>query len=167
MIGEKAPGTPDCFDELRFAEDVGILLELTGGNRMAGRVWGMMVVAPEDELSSSDLTDRLRASAGSISTATRLLIGLGLLEPVRRPGDRKSYFRVRPGGLSNLVAQRQMVVTRGRQMAERGLEEFGSRPSARARLEEWKEVYAFWEQEIPKLIDRYEERRRRRSAGRE
>lgn len=155
------------FDERHYAEDVGLLFELTGSNRMAGRVWGMMVIAPEDELSSSDLAERLRASAGSISTATRLLIGMGLLEPVRRPGDRKSYFRVRRGGMSNLVAQRQIVITRARQMAERGLEEFGDRPEARARLEEWREVYLFWEQEIPKLIERYEEQRRRRRAGTE
>ncbi|MBU1492416.1 MAG: winged helix DNA-binding protein [Actinomycetota bacterium] len=157
----------DWFDERHFAEDVGLLFDVLGNDRMAGRVWGLMVIAEDDELSSADLAERLRASSGSISAATRMLMGLGLLEPVRRPGDRKSWFRVRSGGMARLTAQRQMVITQARRMAERGIEEFGDRPAALPRLEEWRDIYAFWERELPPLMDKYEDmlRRQRGSAG--
>jgi DNA-binding transcriptional regulator GbsR (MarR family) len=131
---------------------------------MAGRVWGLLVIADEPQVSAADLADRLGASAGSISTTTRQLIGLGLVERVRVPGDRRGYFRVRPGGVANLVHQRQMVIAEGRRLAERGMREFGSRPEARERLEEWHDVYAFYERELPALIEQYEQHRARRTG---
>lgn len=155
------------FDERHFAEDVGLLFETFGNNRMAGRVWGLLAISEEEALSAQELADRLQASAGSISTATRLLISLGMIERIRRPGDRKTYFRPRPQAMSSLLMHRQMVLTQALRLAERGLEEFGDRPAVRERLEEWRHLYAFFARETPALIDRYEEERRRRRAGTE
>jgi DNA-binding MarR family transcriptional regulator len=157
----------EWFDERHFAEDVGLLFEAFGNNRMAGRVWGLLAIAEEDALSASDLGERLQASSGSISTATRLLIGLGMLERVRRPGDRKAYFQIRSGAMSQLVAHRQMLMQQAERLAQRGLEEFGDRPLARRRLEEWQHLYAFFVRETPPLIEKYQEERRRRLSGTE
>lgn len=156
----------EWFDERHFAEDVGLLFEVFGTNRMAGRVWGLMVIS-EDDLSAADIEERLQASAGSVSTATRQLVGLGLLERVRRPGERRTYFRPRRGGMSHLVIQRQMVISQARRLAERGLDEFGDRPGVRERLEEWRDLYEFWEGQIPEMIEKYERQRRRNQTGTE
>jgi hypothetical protein len=57
-----------------------------------------------------------------------------------------------------------MVIAEGRRLAERGMHEFGSRPEARERLEEWHDVYAFYERELPALIEQYEQHRARRTG---
>lgn len=152
------------FDERHFAEDTGLLFEVMGANRMAGRVWGLLAIAAEPHMSASELADRLGASAGSISTATRLLVSIGLVVRVRIPGDRRGYFRVREEGILNLVSQRQMILAEARRLAERGLREFGERPLARERLEEWRQVYAFYERELPALVERYQQERRGRGG---
>lgn len=156
------PDPQQLFDERHFAEDTGLLFEVFGGSRMAGRLWGLLVIADEPHLSAAELGDRLGASAGSVSTATRVLTSLGLIERVRLPGDRRGYFRVREGGIDNLMIQRQMVISQGRRLAERGLDEFGHRRLARDRLEEWRQVYAFYERELPTLMEQYQRERKTR-----
>ncbi len=60
------------------------------------------------------------------------------------------------------MIQRQMVISQGRRLAERGLDEFGHRRLARDRLEEWRQVYAFYERELPTLMEQYQRERKTR-----
>ena len=142
--------------EWRFADEMGQLFEVMGGSRMAGRVLAVLIVAEEDVVTAADLAERLQASAGSISTATRVLTQIGLIDRVRLPGDRKDYFRTRAGGMDSLMHQRMAVIDSAVRLAERGLEEFGNRDLARARLEDMRDFYAWWGRELPALHARWE-----------
>ena len=146
--------------EWRFADEMGQLFEGLGGSRMAGRVWAMLTVSDQESMTAADLAARLQASTGSISTATRLLTQLGLIDRVRVPGDRKDYFRVRPGGMDALMHQRMAVIDAAVRLAERGLTEFGERVQARTRLEGMRDFYAWYARELPALHERWEQEQR-------
>lgn len=145
----------DRTHELRFAEEMGLLFESGGSPRMAGRVWAMLLVADEPHLSARDLQDRLGASAGSISTATRFLLQLGLIERKRMLGERRDYFTVRQGAIADLVRWRLERLAETERMAEIALDRFGNREHARPRLEEIHSVYHWYVRELPALHERF------------
>jgi len=78
-----------------YVEEVGIIFEQTGLPRMAGRILGWLIIADPPHQSATQITEALIASKGSISTITRLLIQLGLVERISLPGVRQDYFRIR------------------------------------------------------------------------
>ncbi|MFC1900460.1 GbsR/MarR family transcriptional regulator, partial [Chloroflexota bacterium] len=62
-----------------FAEECGLISEQTGLPRMAGRIFGWLIVAEPPYQSVDQIGKALLASKGSISTSTRLLIQHGLI----------------------------------------------------------------------------------------
>lgn len=77
----------------RFVEEMGRLFEREGYAPIAGRVFGRLLVAPEP-LPLTALARELGVSKASVSTDTRRLERRGILERVRRAGDRQAYYRV-------------------------------------------------------------------------
>lgn len=139
-------------ERTQFVEDVGITFELVGLPRMAGRIFGWLLVSNPPHQSSSALTDALQASKGSISTMTRLLIQIGLIERVSLPGDRRDYFQIKPNAWGQMTEQRLAQITTFRKLAEKGLELLHDEPPIlRHRLEEMRSIHAFWEREMPRL----------------
>lgn len=128
---------------------------------MVGRVLGVLLVSGLQEHSAEELADLLRASRGSISSATRTLVQIGLVQRVSRPGERRDYFRVRPGAWNELMRQRMAQVSALREMAERGLSILDAgdsgEPEARHGLEEMRDFYAYWEQSLPAVLERWDQ----------
>lgn len=141
--------------ELQFAEDLGQFFESEGLVRMAGRVWGMLLVMDEPYLSAADLEDALGASAGSISSATRSLLQLGLIERVNVRGERRSYFAPRHGAVGNILRVRleRLVAIEG--LLTEALEAFDDREHAVPYLQEVHDVYHWYARELPKLHERF------------
>ncbi|AXI99422.1 hypothetical protein CYPRO_0135 [Cyclonatronum proteinivorum] len=89
-------------DKLSFIEESGLIMETFGLTRMAGRVFGYLMVCDQDAVSFDDIRDTLSASKGSISATMKLLVNTHFIEAVSLPGDRKTYYRIsrnRPGDL--------------------------------------------------------------------
>ena len=145
-------------DELQFTEEMGAFFERSGSPRMAGRVWGYLLIVDTEQVSAADLAEALDASPSSISTATRLLLGLGLLDRIRMPGERREYFTIHHGAILNLVRYQLEALTPKR-MAARALELFGERDVARPHLEELHEVYTWFADEFAALMDRFPKER--------
>lgn len=143
-------------DELQFIEEMGALFDQVGSTRMAGRVWAYLLIADAEQVSSADLVEALNASASSISSATRLLESLEMVDRIRLPGDRRYYFTIHHGAVLNLVRRRFEAVVRTRDLAARGLRAFGDREIARPHLEELFEVYSWFGRELPALVNRYQ-----------
>jgi DNA-binding transcriptional regulator GbsR (MarR family) len=76
-------------DRERYVEDFGILIGEFGLPRMVGRVLGALLVSDPPERAAKELAEALRASRGSISSATRTLVQLGLVERRTRTGERR------------------------------------------------------------------------------
>ncbi len=148
------------FQEKHFIEDVGLLLEEGGLPRMAGRILGWLLICDPRHQSTKELAETLQASKGSISTMTRLLIQLGVIERVALPGQRRDHFQIKPGGWSQMVMRDIAEISTGYQLAERGLQLLDGRPvESQERLKEARDLYAFLEREYPRLIERWEKER--------
>ncbi len=148
-------------EHFQFIEAVGLSFEGVSLPRMAGRVFGWLLVSNPPHQSPAELADVLQASKGSISTMTRLLVQLSLIERISLPGQRRDYFRIKPNAWAELSKQRLAQITAFRQLAEQGLKLLEQDdPLLRQRLEEMRDMHTFWEQELPLMTQRWEQRQR-------
>src|SRR5512135_2854177 len=108
------------MEERHFVEDVALFFEELGFPRMAGRILGWLLICDPPEQSAGQLAQVLQASKGSLSTMTRLLIQMGLVERVGLPGERRDYFRIRPGAWPHLIKAQMQSMTGLHQVVERG-----------------------------------------------
>lgn len=145
------------FEEKHFIEEVGLSFELVALPRMAGRIFGWLLISNPPHQSLSELAETLQASKGSISTMARLLIQIGLIERASLPGQRRDYFRIKLNAWSQLAEQHLAQIIAFRKLAERGLELFEDEDPLRQRLEEMRDMHAFLERELPILNKRWEE----------
>ncbi len=113
-------------EKAQYIEEVGIALEGLGLPHMLSRVAGALLLADLPELSADRLAADLHASLGTISTATRALEELGIIERVHKPGDRKKYFRLRPEAWRHLVHRRMDAFAAAIVIAEKGVRIFGN-----------------------------------------
>ena len=150
-------------EEKYFVEEFGIVFEQTGLPRMAGRIFGWLLISDPPHQSTDQLTEALMASRGSISTTTRLLIQIGLIERLSLPGVRHDYFRLRPDAWQRLIKHGlEDEIKIVRQLAEHGLELLTNKtPLTQKWLEEMRDVYAFLEREFPALLEHWEQERKR------
>ncbi|MBF2002871.1 MAG: MarR family transcriptional regulator [Synechococcales cyanobacterium C42_A2020_086] len=153
------------FEQTHFVEEVGLMFELVGLPRMSGRIFGWLLLSNPPYQSHSELAEVLQASKGSISTMTRLLIQIGLIERVSLPGERRDYFQIKPNAWSQLTKQRMAQIATFRQLAERGLDLLkDASPRQRQRLQEMRDIHAFWERELPLLDERWEQEQKQSAS---
>lgn len=145
---------------LQFVEQVASSFERMGLFRMAGRVIGWLLVCDPPEQTFAQLVEALQASKASISGAMRFLVASNWVERFSKPGDRRSYYRLRTDAMVE-IAQRQVDVYREfADLMQRGLRAVGDqKPQRRARLEEMYELYAFLDRELPIVWERFEKQR--------
>lgn len=140
------------------------MFELVGLPRMSGRIFGWLLISDPPQQSASELAEVLQASKGSLSTMTRLLIQIGLIERISLPGERRDYFQIKPHAWTQMTKQRMAQITAFRQLAERGLELLAdSPPRLSDRLQEMRDIHAFLERELPLLDERWEREQAERS----
>lgn len=150
------------MDEERanFTEDFGMFFEGFGLPRMVGRVFGALMISEEPELSAEGLAEALQASRGSISSATRTLTQMGLVQRYTRRGERRDYFRIKPGAWSEMMRQEMESIRAFRSMAERGLAIVGANEEeTREKLENMLDFFAHLEREFPAIIERWQQER--------
>lgn len=146
-------------EEKKFVEEVGIAFEQTGIPRMAGRIFGWLLISDPPYQSPDQLASALMASRGSISTMTRLLMQMGLIERVGMPGVRHDNFRIRENALQHLVRHglKEEIET-FHQLAMTGLNSLKYQsPLTRQWLEDMHNMYSFLEHEFPLLLKRWEQ----------
>ena len=149
-------------EKKHFVEDAGLLFEQSGMPRMAGRIVGWLLICNPPHQSLLEMAEILEASNASISTMTRLLVQMGLVERVGLPGHRRDHYRLKPGAFDSVMQQHLQEVTAGLQLMERGLTLIGNQPAElKHRLKEAHELYAFFDREYPLLLERWEKERKK------
>jgi DNA-binding transcriptional regulator GbsR (MarR family) len=147
-------------EKQHFVEEMALVFEEIGLTRMAGRILGWLLISNPPHQSAEELAEALQASKGSISTMTRLLIQIDLIERIGFPGDRRDYFRMKPDVWAQLLRARLSQVTDLHQLAEEGLELLeGEPPALRQRIQDMHDLYSYVETELPVLIERWEQER--------
>ena len=150
MAAALTPGQSD------FIEEMGQFLGGYGMTPMAGRMWGWLLICEPPEQTAAEIADALQASRGAISGTARILATAGMIKRSTRRGDRREYFSAPPETFDSFLEGAGRIYRRFREMAERGLDAMADRPPAsRARLEEFRDVFAFVEREVPAVIDRF------------
>ncbi len=125
---------------------------------MAGRIVGALLVADPPEQSADKLADTLHASRSSISTMTRLLERTGLIDRVSMPGDRRLYYRNRPDAWHQRTLDGMDPIRHMRSLAEKGLHLMdGASAEVLQGLVDMYQFYAYWEREMPRMIDAWRE----------
>ena len=139
-----------------FAEEFGLFFERVGLPRIAGRVMGWLLICDPPRQTAQQLAEALHASAGSISNVTRTLESLGYVTRAAVPGSRRRHYAA-TSSWSNTMRNRIGWISAYRELVDRGLDEV--KPLTRgaaSRLREMRDLYAFMEEEIPKLLQRWE-----------
>ena len=146
--------------ERHFIERVGLFYEGVGLPRMAGRILGTLLICDPPSQTARELADVLGASKASISTNTRLLVQIGLIERRGIPNRRGAVFTIREGCWSNVLEFKLRNNTAFLQIAEEGLEVLAdASPARRTRLEEVHDLYSFFGEELPALMARWRARK--------
>ena len=152
--------TERYYEEKHFIEDISLYFEQMGLPRMAGRVLGVLLVSNPPEQSLSDLCEVLQASKSALSTTTRLLTEMGLIERVPSSKPREVAFRFKAGGWVVFMRMRLRLMASLHQIAERGLELLKDEsPALRERLQEAHDMFSLIEEELPALLRRIENER--------
>jgi DNA-binding transcriptional regulator GbsR (MarR family) len=141
----------------QFFEEMGLMFEGTGMPRMAGRVLGWLLMCDPPHQTATQVGDVVGASKGSISTMLRHLVGTGIVERMGVPGERSKFYRIRDGAWVEHLRERTAFTRSLRQLAERGLTLMqGEEPPLLRRLQDFRDLHAFFEREMPAMLERYE-----------
>jgi hypothetical protein len=152
--------------EERFVEGLGQWMEAHGLPRMAGRMYAWLLICHPPEQTAAEIADALQASRGAISGSARMLTAIGLVRRGTRRGDRREYFSVPPGSITRLVESGATAYQGFVDLADDGLDLLRDRPAdQRARLQEVRDVYAFFVREFPSLIARLRDERTKERAS--
>ena len=144
--------------ERSFIEEVGVVFEQTGIPRMAGRLFGWLLISDPPYQSPGELAEVLQASKGSISTSIRLLQQMGFIERHVIPGSRHDNFRLPENAVKMLIRhglEQEIKMFRG--LADQGLDLVNALPAKRkAWLKEMQSRYTYLEKTFPALMEKYE-----------
>lgn len=77
----------------QFVEQLGLVMELDGLPRVAGRIVGILMVS-EEPLSLEELAEQLGVSKPSISVNARMLEERRIIVRIGQPGDRRDYYQI-------------------------------------------------------------------------
>lgn len=143
-----------------FVEEFALAYEAAGLPRIAGRILGWLMVCEPPEQTAAQLAATLGVSKASISTMTRLLTQMHLIEKAPKRGARSDFYRVRPGIWTERVKSGLASLAVYKQLAEKGLQLLeGAPPERGERLLEMHQIYSFFEEELKGMFERLEQRR--------
>jgi DNA-binding transcriptional regulator GbsR (MarR family) len=89
----------------QFVERMGLASEADGLPRIAGRIFGFLLLTP-GECSLDEIAAELGVSRASVSNDARRLSQIGLIERRSRPGDRRDYYRSAPDAFRHSIERR-------------------------------------------------------------
>ncbi len=142
----------------RFIGETGLVFESLHLPRIAGQIFGALLLAPPEGYTANDLIEMLQISKGSVSGMTRLLMHYGMVSRVSVPGDRRDRFVIKPGASAEMMIGRMELLGQLQTLAIQGLELLGPDGDP-GPLREIRDLYAFLQRELPRLLERWERER--------
>lgn len=125
---------------------------VSGGSRTAGRMLGWLMICEPAHQSLTEMAEALQSSAGSISTQSRILETIGVVERVTFPGDRQTYYQLPPHVWVDLMWAEQDRLLGWKRVAEKA--ELAM-PGERAdRVADLNRIAQFFIDEWPSLMER-------------
>jgi DNA-binding transcriptional regulator GbsR (MarR family) len=152
------PETKAASGVHEITELVSVWFTSLGVPRSTGQIFGYLLACDPAEQSASEIAAGAGMSRGSVSSGARMLVRLGAIEERHRVGDRKTYYRLREGWWVQAATTKMAGFDRLADEARR-IRAAGSvtRPDG---LDELIAFSEFWGEEIPRLRERWERRRK-------
>ena len=85
-----------------FIEQMGLIAQSDGGPRIAGRIFGLLLVEGRP-FALHEMAERLKISKASASTNARMLAERGMLRLTAHAGDRQDYYELVPSPYHQMV----------------------------------------------------------------
>jgi DNA-binding MarR family transcriptional regulator len=150
-------------EEAQFVDRLGLFMEMLGGPRTMGRVYGWLLICDPPQQSLSELAEVLSVSKASVSTVARQLQEGGMIERLPSP-TRQHHYRVTPGGFASVLNTQLSRMKFGLEAADFGLSLLGDdRSDQRERLEDFRDFCEFSAQDYrDELMQRWIEYRANR-----
>lgn len=145
-----------------FVERFASTMAASGLPRMASRVFATLIAARSRGLTAAQLKDSLGVSAGAVSGAVRWLGQVGLITRSTVTGTRQDLYIAESDSFVTLIMQDMRSLRSWREELRAGAEALGADSVPGRRMGEALEFFAFLEGEMPGLLQRWEEHRRRR-----
>jgi DNA-binding transcriptional regulator GbsR (MarR family) len=150
-------------EEAQFVDRLGLFMEMLGGPRTMGRVYGWLLICDPPQQSLTELAEALSVSKASVSTVARQLQEGGMIE--RLPSStRQHHYRVTPGGFSSVLNTQLSRMKLGIDAADFGLSLLAKdRAEQRERLEDFRDFCEFSAQDYrDELMQRWIDYRAKR-----
>ncbi|HUQ46907.1 MAG TPA: MarR family transcriptional regulator [Gemmatimonadaceae bacterium] len=124
-----------------FVERLAVSMEAEGLPRIAGRIFGLLLLS-EEPLSLDAIAERLGASKASASVNTRLLEHRGLIEQIGLPGDRRDYYQSVSNLFVRTMEQRLAKWERFHSIMNDGIAQLEVSPVIRSRMKNFENEFA-------------------------
>jgi DNA-binding transcriptional regulator GbsR (MarR family) len=150
-------------EEAEFVDRLGLFMQMLGGPRTMGRVYGWLLICDPPRQSLTELADALSVSKASVSTVARQLQEGGMIE--RLPSStRQHLYRVTPGGFATVLNTQLSRMKFGIDAADFGLSLLGNdRADQRELLEDFRDFCEFSAQDYrDELMQRWIDYRAKR-----
>ena len=124
----------------RFIERMGLMTEADGLPRIAGRIFGYLLLTP-GECSLEDIASALGVSRASVSNDARRLVQMGLLERRSRPGDRRDYYSMSTDAFRHSIEARIDSMRRFHSLIDEARGLAGEEDEVQQRLAAWDDAH--------------------------
>lgn len=129
--------------ELEFSEDMGLMMEKSGGSRTLGRVFGYLLLADSPRTLDQIASDLLFSKATASLTVRQGLL-IHFFEKVSIPGERKDYYRVNVKSWVNATSDQIRILSVWETLIDQGLGLLHpENRAARENLEDMKDYFVF------------------------
>jgi hypothetical protein len=131
------------------------------GSRPKPRSWRVAsraaLTADTSRLTAEELAGLLRVSPAAVSEGVRYLIQVGLVSRETQPGSRRHVYRMPENVWHEVLQVRDRIMLRWAGSMRGGAEVLGPGTPAGARLAESAPYFEFVSEELPALLDRWED----------
>jgi len=130
------------------------LMEI-GFPRMPARVFAALLATDSGMLTSIEIAELLRVSAGAISGAVRYLTHVNLIGRDTEPGTRRDRYRVFDDLWYEAITRRDQMLTRLEARLRAGIAALGCETPAGERMAETLAFFEFLQREMPLLLGKW------------
>ena len=111
ILGAEGIPVTEAADPNEAAEQLALVLASHGLQRMTARVLAALLFTEQPTMTMGELADRLQASSGAISGATKMLTSVGLAERAPAPASRRDHYRLRDDAWAVLFTNQNAVIS--------------------------------------------------------
>ncbi len=101
---------------------------------ITGRALGWLLICDPAEQSAGDIAQAIGASRASLTTTMRVLITIGFVRRITRPGSRTTFYRIDDNAWERVIRQRITALTSFSQLTDEAIEKLGKDNPRASRL---------------------------------